>query len=79
MLRALKELRLVLSVTDRAYDDLDWHLGEHQSLLALLCERSPDAVQALEEHLVHSEALVCRALEMLAAQSSEGARQWVRS
>ena len=74
MTGALKELRLVLSVTDRAYDDLDWHLGEHQSLLALLRERSPDAVRALEEHLTHSELLVCAALEMTAARSGQGAR-----
>ena len=68
MLGALKELRLVLSVTDRAYDDLDWHLGEHRSLLALLRERSPDAAGALEEHLAHAEALVCAAVEMTDAK-----------
>jgi DNA-binding GntR family transcriptional regulator len=69
MTGAMKELRLALSVTDRTYDDLDWQLSQHQSLLALLRERNPDAAQALEEHLAHSEAMVCMAVERPSARS----------
>ena len=45
------ELRLVLSVTDRANDDLDDQLRQHRQLLELFRERRPEAVAALEEHL----------------------------
>ena len=60
---ALMELRLVLSVTDRANDDLDDLLRRHRELLDLFRERRPEAVTALEEHLLHSEAMVCAAVE----------------
>ena len=60
---ALMELRLVLSVTDRAYDDLDDQLRRHRYLLDLFWKRSRAAVMALEEHLLHAEELVCTALE----------------
>jgi DNA-binding GntR family transcriptional regulator len=60
---ALMELRLVLSVTDRASDDLDDLLRRHRELLELFRERSPEAVTALEEHLLHSEELVSAAVE----------------
>ena len=59
----LMELRLVLSVTDRAYDDLDDQLRQHRELLGLFRERRPEAVTALEEHLLHSEEMVCAAVE----------------
>ena len=51
---ALMELRLVLSVTDRANDDLDDHLRRHRQLLDLFRKRRPAAVTALEEHLLHA-------------------------
>ena len=69
---ALMELRLVLSVTDRANDDLDDQLRQHRKLLQLLRERSPEAVTALEEHLLHSEEMVCAAVA--AAEHQEGGR-----
>jgi DNA-binding GntR family transcriptional regulator len=59
---ALMELRLVLSVTDRANDDLDDQLRQHRELLELFRERSPEAVTALAEHLLHSEETVCAAV-----------------
>ena len=60
---ALMELRLVLSVTDRANDDLDDQLRQHRTLLELFRERRPEAVAALEEHLLNSETMVCAAIE----------------
>jgi DNA-binding GntR family transcriptional regulator len=60
---ALQELRLVLSVTDRADDDLDAQLRQHRTLLDLFRERSPQAVRALDAHLAASEAMVCAAVE----------------
>jgi DNA-binding GntR family transcriptional regulator len=60
---ALMELRLVLSVTDRANDDLDDQLRQHRELLQLFRQRSPEAVAALEEHLLNSETTVCAAIE----------------
>ena len=60
---ALMELRLVLSVTDRANDDLDDQLRQHRELLELFRRRRPEAVTALEEHLRHSEEMVCVAVE----------------
>ena len=70
---ALMELRLVLSVTDRANDDLDDQLRQHRELLELLRERSPEAVTALEEHLLHSVEMVCAAVE--ATDHREGGLQ----
>ena len=69
----LMELRLVLSVTDRAYDDLDDQLRRHRELLELFRERRPEAVMALEEHLLHSEEMVCAAVE--ATDHREGGLQ----
>jgi DNA-binding GntR family transcriptional regulator len=60
---ALMELRLVLSVTDRANDDLDDLLRRHRELLDLFREQRSEAVTALEEHLLHSEEMVCAAVE----------------
>ena len=60
---ALIELRLVLSVTDRANDDLDDLLRRHGELLDLFRDRRPEVVTALEEHLLHSEEMVCAAVE----------------
>lgn len=60
---AMQELRLVLSVTDRAYDDLDEEVRQHMILLDDFRERSPDALPALEIHLLRSEAMVCAAIE----------------
>ena len=60
---ALMELRLVLSVTDRANDDLDDQLRQHRELLEFFRERRPEAVAALEEHLLDSETMVCAAIE----------------
>lgn len=62
MAGAMRELRLVLSLTDRANDDLDEQLRQHRALLELLRRRAPAAVQAVADHLAHSEAMVCAAL-----------------
>ena len=70
---ALMELRLVLSVTDRANDDLDDQLRQHHELLELFHARRPEAVTALTEHLLHSEEMVCAALA--ATDHREGGRQ----
>ena len=59
---ALKELRLVLSVTDRADDDLDEQLRQHRALLDLFRARSPAAVGAVTDHLTRSETMVCAAM-----------------
>jgi DNA-binding GntR family transcriptional regulator len=59
---ALTELRLVLSVTDRAGDDLDDLAGQHRQLFAMFQERDPRAVSALDDHLRRAEAMVCAAL-----------------
>jgi DNA-binding GntR family transcriptional regulator len=58
----LQELRLVLSVTDRDDADLDEQLRQHRALLEAFRARGPRAVQALQEHLVISEGLVCAAV-----------------
>ena len=60
---ALMELRLVLSVTDRANDDLDDQLRQHRELLELFRKRSPESITVLEEHLRDSETMVCAAIE----------------
>jgi DNA-binding GntR family transcriptional regulator len=59
---ALMELRLVLSVTDRAGDDLDDLAGQHRQLFAMLQQRHPRAVSALDDHLQRAEAMVCAAV-----------------
>jgi DNA-binding GntR family transcriptional regulator len=62
MAGAIRELRLVLSLTDRANDDLDEQLGQHRALLDLLRARAPEAVAAVDAHLMRSEAMVCTAM-----------------
>ena len=59
---AMTELRLALSVTDRAYGDLDAVLGEHQGLLHLVREGQTGAAEALDRHLARAEAMVCAVL-----------------
>ena len=63
LVRALMELRLVLSVTDRATGDLEDQLRQHRDLLELLRARRPEAVAALDAHLVEAEALVRAGIE----------------
>ncbi len=61
---AMLELRLVLSVTDRAYADDDGQLESHQRLLAALRDGSARAgAQELERHLVEAQERVCSVLE----------------
>jgi DNA-binding GntR family transcriptional regulator len=60
---ALLELRLVLSVTDRATGDLDDQHRQHRALLRLFQRQDAAAVDALEEHLRNAEAMVCAAIE----------------
>ena len=55
---ALLELRLVLSVTDRASDDLKDQLRLHRELLYLFRHRRPETIAAIDEHLTRAEALV---------------------
>ncbi|MDQ5832891.1 MAG: GntR family transcriptional regulator [Actinomycetota bacterium] len=58
----LKELRLVLAVTDRAYDSIDVQVDSHRELLDLIAAGSlPVARAALEAHLRS-------ALELVSAQ-----------
>lgn len=68
---AMKELRLALSVTDRAYDDLDEQLRQHRVLLDRFRGHDANAVQALEEHLRRSEAMVCAALGATAPKGAQ--------
>lgn len=75
---ALMELRLVLSVTDRAYDDLDDQLQQHRQLLMLFRERRREAISALEQHLLASQELVSGALEMTAHCGGGGAARATR-
>jgi DNA-binding GntR family transcriptional regulator len=71
---ALLELRLVLSVTDRAYDDLEDQLRQHRELLRLFRERRPEVIAAIDEHLVQAEALVIEGVKGVALRSGgEGA------
>jgi DNA-binding GntR family transcriptional regulator len=67
---ALLELRLVLSVTDRATGDLDDQLHQHRTLLRLFQRQDLAAVDALEEHLRIAEAMVCAAIEAVAARGA---------
>lgn len=63
MTSSLMELRLVLSVTDRTYDDLDEQLRQHRALLdGIHCEL-PTLVASLDAHLVDAQNLVCAVLE----------------
>jgi DNA-binding GntR family transcriptional regulator len=63
---ALTELRLVLSVTDRAHDDIDDQLRQHERLLDLFQRRQEEAVAALDDHLQRAASKVCAAVEAVA-------------
>jgi DNA-binding GntR family transcriptional regulator len=54
----LMELRLALSVTDRAYGDPAEQVQQHQDLLEAMRARRPDAPALLEAHLDEAAALV---------------------
>jgi DNA-binding GntR family transcriptional regulator len=59
---ALAELRLVLSVADRAGDDLPALVADHQYLVEVFRSRHlREAVSALEDHLSRAEVLAQRA------------------
>jgi len=61
--RALMELRLVLSVTDRWADDLPDLVADHDHLVSIFeTGRVPWAAAALEDHLLRGEAAVIAAL-----------------
>ena len=60
---ALMELRLVLSVADRATDDLPALVADHQHLVDVFRSgRVRASVAALEAHLTHGEELAASAL-----------------
>jgi len=62
----LMELRLVLSVADRAGDDLPALVADHHHLMDVFAAGvAPDAVAALEEHLAHGEGLARAAVSEL--------------
>jgi DNA-binding GntR family transcriptional regulator len=53
---ALMDLRLVLSVADRAADDMPAQVADHQYLIAVFAHgRARESVAALEQHLARSE------------------------
>ena len=59
---ALSELRLVLSVADRASDDLPALVADHQYLVQVFrAGHRREAISALEEHLSRAEVLARRA------------------
>jgi DNA-binding GntR family transcriptional regulator len=60
---ALSELRLVLSVADRAADDLPALVADHDHLVSIFdTGRLPWAAAALEDHLLRGEAVAIAAL-----------------
>jgi DNA-binding GntR family transcriptional regulator len=60
---ALMELRLVLSVADRAADDLPALVADHDHLVAIFeTGRLPWAAAALEDHLLRGEAVALTAV-----------------
>ena len=60
---ALMELRLVLSVADRATDDLPALVADHQLLVDVFRDGSvSESVAALDEHLTRGELLAASAL-----------------
>jgi DNA-binding GntR family transcriptional regulator len=60
---AMMDLRLVLSVADRASDDMPALVADHQRLVEVFAGGSVrESVVALEEHLEHGEALAASAL-----------------
>jgi DNA-binding GntR family transcriptional regulator len=72
MAGALKELRLVLSMTDRTEGDLEEQLWQHRALLELFRARSPEAMRAIVEHLAQAEATVCAAMTAGPGDSRQG-------
>jgi DNA-binding GntR family transcriptional regulator len=63
---ALMELRLVLSVADRAADDMPALVADHQHLVDVFRTASlADATVALDEHLTHGEVLARAAASVL--------------
>lgn len=61
--RALMELRLALSVTDRAYGDPAEQVRQHQDLLAAIRARQLAALALLDRHLVEAADLVAAVLD----------------
>jgi len=60
---ALMELRLVLSVADRAADDMPALVADHERLIEVFRTASiRESVAALDEHLVYGEQLAASAL-----------------
>jgi len=60
---ALMELRLVLSVADRAADDMPALVADHERLIEIFRTASMrESVAALDEHLVYGEQLAASAL-----------------
>lgn len=75
---ALAELRLVLSVTDRASGDLDDQIRQHRALLALFQAGSGEAAAALDAHLIEAEAMVGAAVTTAEGQAASTAARGVR-
>jgi DNA-binding GntR family transcriptional regulator len=61
--RALMELRLVLSLADRAYGDPAEQVRQHRQLLDRIRSRRPAAVALLDDHLTEAAELVAGVLE----------------
>jgi DNA-binding GntR family transcriptional regulator len=60
---ALMDLRLVLSVADRASDDMPALVADHQVLVEVFQTASvSESLAALDDHLVHGEQLAASAL-----------------
>src|SRR5581483_6073789 len=60
---ALRELRLALSVTDRAYGEPAEQAEQHQALLDAFRNRDPDALALLDRHLAEAADLVAGVLD----------------
>ncbi len=65
--RALMELRLALSVTDRAYGDPDEQAQQHQALLDAFRNRDPGAIVLLDRHLDEAGELVAGVLDEISS------------
>jgi DNA-binding GntR family transcriptional regulator len=74
MAGALLELRLILSVTDRVYDDLDDQERQHRELLEAFRQRRPDTVAMLDDHLWQAEERVCAAVAAAESGLERGGR-----
>ena len=72
---SLLELRLILSVTDRVYDDLDDQERQHGELLAAFRQRRPDVVAMLDDHLRRAEEQVCAAVAAAEPPLERGSRR----